>query len=284
MPATLNIKVNITPPEPSAQIEHQWHWRRISGLILVLACASSLLFYFVFSDEKANENLATEAAVVVANDVDKTQPVAAALPITTERLAAEVQPQTPAAEAAKLPKPAADETAEIDVEHPPVALPSEPAAANSAPLQIPPATVEETPAAEQMMPLEQEAASEPAVPTDTIGMALLQPNLVERHTLTTAIVQKEPQDKLPAGSIVTGGELQTLYYFTELSGLAGKTVHHRWLYNERVIADISLPVGSDRWRTYSSKRISASLPGQWRVELRGPSQELLAYYDFYRQP
>ena len=53
--------------------------------------------------------------------------------------------------------------------------------------------------------------------------------------------------------------------YTELRGLAGQTVSHRWLRNGQTVAVISFKVEGDRWRVHSNKRVTPDMAGAWQV-------------------
>lgn len=79
-------------------------------------------------------------------------------------------------------------------------------------------------------------------------------NVVER-------IPQEPGDVFPSS-------VEKLYAFTRVEGATVETqIKHLWFYNDRLMAEVSLPVRSANWRTYSSKRILPQWKGQWRVDI-----------------
>jgi hypothetical protein len=57
-----------------------------------------------------------------------------------------------------------------------------------------------------------------------------------------------------------------LYCFTRVVGADEDTeVVHVWYYQDNEMARVTLPVRSNDWRTYSSKRFLPNWKGQWRV-------------------
>lgn len=86
---------------------------------------------------------------------------------------------------------------------------------------------------------------------------------VSRTAFTSAIENKEPVSDMQQIS----SDISRVYFFTELTGLNGHTIIHRWEYNGQVLAEISFQVGGDRWRTWSSKNILASWTGKWQVSV-----------------
>lgn len=85
-----------------------------------------------------------------------------------------------------------------------------------------------------------------------------------RAQFTTGIKKREPIDE--AGPVILAKkDLKRLYYFTEVKGMAGETLIHRWEHEGEVMAKVRFPIGGDPWRTYSSKYLTPAMTGQWRV-------------------
>ncbi len=86
---------------------------------------------------------------------------------------------------------------------------------------------------------------------------------VARAVFTQGINDREPIDAVSTVS----NDANQIYYFTELKDMAGQTVTHRWEYNGKVMAEVPFNVGSDRWRTYSSKNLDPLWLGEWKVSV-----------------
>lgn len=86
---------------------------------------------------------------------------------------------------------------------------------------------------------------------------------VYRSAFTTAIENKEPVSELD----VISSDTPTVYFFTELRGLNGHTVTHRWDYSGETMAEVSFEIGGDRWRTWSSKSMLPAWSGVWEVSV-----------------
>jgi len=89
---------------------------------------------------------------------------------------------------------------------------------------------------------------------------------VVRAQFTHGISKREPVDNVERFSLsaLNTGSVK-LYFFSELRNLKGKTIEHRWLYEDNEVAKVKFRVGGDRWRVYSSKNISADKEGTWSV-------------------
>lgn len=88
---------------------------------------------------------------------------------------------------------------------------------------------------------------------------------VVRAQLTSNVDNHEPVDDLGAAVTVSGNGIATIYYFTELQKMGGQTVTHRWQHNGKTVAEVDLNVGTNRWRTFSSKRLTRQMLGDWSV-------------------
>lgn len=105
------------------------------------------------------------------------------------------------------------------------------------------------------------AATTPAL-TTTAPASMLTPQ-VARAAFTTGITAREPDSQLAR---VSAG--QTVYYFTELVGLQGHVITHRWEKDGAFQLGLQFPVGGQRWRVHSSKMMTPNLPGTWTVTVQ----------------
>jgi len=98
-------------------------------------------------------------------------------------------------------------------------------------------------------------------PADDAQLAPL--GSVARSAFTQTIVAREPQDQI----ISLSNDQDAVYYFTEIRGMSGQEVVHRWLYNDNIMAEISFRIGSNRWRVWSQKYLASGWTGVWTVEV-----------------
>jgi Protein of unknown function (DUF2914) len=119
------------------------------------------------------------------------------------------------------------------------------------------------------------ASSQPSAP-DGGAVTILDDAHVGRAKLTTNVVNREPVDELGSTVQIPSSGEDFVYFFTEIRGMAGRTVTHRWQYGGSIVASVPFPIGSDRWRVYSRKAISANQAGAWTVTAVGPNGSELA--------
>lgn len=86
---------------------------------------------------------------------------------------------------------------------------------------------------------------------------------VARAVITTAVAEREPVNDLER--VMEGNE--KVLFFTELKGMQGQSVSHRWFYGEQMMAEVAFNVGGPRWRVWSSKKLLPEWGGEWRVEV-----------------
>lgn len=113
-----------------------------------------------------------------------------------------------------------------------------------------------------------------SIPTTTVAPPTQPPvplpAQVARATFTTGLAAREPINQV---SHINAG--QTVYYFTELTGLQGHVVTHRWEYNGQFQLGMQFPVGGERWRVQSSKSITPNMVGTWSVTVINDNGQIL---------
>lgn len=89
---------------------------------------------------------------------------------------------------------------------------------------------------------------------------------IRRAIITDAIESREPVTDLTNTDVKT--DTNKVYLFTEVIGKADTMITHRWFLDGKLEAEVILKIGSNRWRTYSSKSLfSPNHLGQWQVEV-----------------
>ncbi len=99
---------------------------------------------------------------------------------------------------------------------------------------------------------------------------------VARSAFTTAVEDREPVDQV--GQL--GNDNSIIYFFTEIKGMSGHTVIHRWEQGGEVRAEVSFNIGGDRWRVWSSKNLEPSWLGEWQVSVVDEGGNVIAQESF----
>jgi hypothetical protein len=110
-------------------------------------------------------------------------------------------------------------------------------------------------------------AQEPAAPAATPTS-----DKVPRAVFTTAVTNREPADQITS----LKNDVQQVYFFTELTGLDGQTITHKWEHAGEVTAEVKFDVKAPRWRVWSSKKFDPSWAGEWTVSVVDGSGAVLA--------
>ncbi len=175
----------------------------------------------------------------------------------------------PAAETAQATAP--EQTASTDVPTAPPAVappPPEQTQPTAEPEPEEPQPAAEPAAGEQREPQPQpQLAPNPTQrPGSTSGaVTILDESRIGRARLTSNVVNREPVDELGATMDIPAAGQKAVFFFTEVRGMAGRNVTHRWLRDGNVMASVPFPIGSDRWRVYSRKVIGGNETGSWTV-------------------
>ena len=84
---------------------------------------------------------------------------------------------------------------------------------------------------------------------------------IARANFTSAIEGREPVDQLTQ----LGTDKTSVYFFTEIRGMSGHSVTHRWESGGVQRFERTFSVGADRWRVWSNKTLSPDMAGEWKV-------------------
>lgn len=103
---------------------------------------------------------------------------------------------------------------------------------------------------------------------------------IARAVLTERIHEREPANDVGVHYVHSGKADQRLMLFTQVINHQDQDITHLWFYEDNLEAEITLPIGSENWRTFSSKLIPPQMTGQWRVLVVGANQDLLLEYNF----
>lgn len=108
------------------------------------------------------------------------------------------------------------------------------------------------------------------------AVALADNGGVARAQFTTGIDNREPVDQFQR----LGTSHDEATFFTELRGLEGRTVTHRWMHDGESHAEVEFDVGGPRWRVWSSKDLLPGWTGAWTVEVVDDTGELHGRWTF----
>ena len=90
---------------------------------------------------------------------------------------------------------------------------------------------------------------------------------VARALFTTGIVDREPVDQI----LVLNNKQNKVFFFTDLRHFDGKTIIHKWIYNNKVESVVEFKVKGPRWRVFSKKEVKPQQLGKWTVIIQDES-------------
>jgi hypothetical protein len=122
------------------------------------------------------------------------------------------------------------------------------------------------------------AEAKAAAPEFTVNTQILSKDIT-RADLANVIVDLEPKEVLQSTAELTEPFVK-LYFFTDLDNRAGDRITYIWSLNGKEAARIRVPVGSDRWRSHSSKNINKNMRGEWKVVVTDQQGDTLASSEF----
>lgn len=97
--------------------------------------------------------------------------------------------------------------------------------------------------------------------------AVMAEGVVARALFASDILDREPIDELGEVINVEYGEIQRVYFFTDLRDMEGSQVSHIWKLDDQVEVEIPFDIGGNRWRIWSSKRLMPGFDGKWSVDV-----------------
>lgn len=107
------------------------------------------------------------------------------------------------------------------------------------------------------------ARAEPLPQTNSPSAAHSISGSVARSAFTLAVVDREPRERITE----LNSNQRHIYFFTELKGMTGQNIIHRWAYKGQTMAEVKFNIGAPRWRVWSSKTLMPSWTGEWTVSV-----------------
>jgi hypothetical protein len=115
----------------------------------------------------------------------------------------------------------------------------------------------------------------PDYPDTTTQEPAIQDDMVKRAVICSGVSNHEPTDSLT----MIPPTMNKVFFFTEIAGLEGKTITHRWLKDGAKVADVRISVATNRYRCHSSRSV-AGKSGNWSVQVLGEDGEKLVERSF----
>ena len=76
------------------------------------------------------------------------------------------------------------------------------------------------------------------------------------ENISNAVFSLDVEDRVPINIVEeVDNSLGKIYFFTNIRNLSGERITHRWIYQGRVMAEVSFNINGPRWRVWSSKNL-----------------------------
>ncbi|MGB0860170.1 MAG: DUF2914 domain-containing protein [Pseudoalteromonas spongiae] len=278
--ATLANKQNQSAQNAKpSEVEYQWRWARVFAALLlvvvVLVLATMYLFPNTKNPKETSQSLTKASVQQGSSTVVKTITSAVNNAKNTDNETEKVglsqsSPAELPIEKASVTQPAIEQRVELELSNPTDVDNSEAVVSESVTNNSLAKTAENSDELlEQAVSVDIEQQANENSNGDLADIALgakMNTQSVTRALLSRDIKAREPVDII-GERIARASFTKKLYFFTEVNGLKGKVVRHKWYFQDQLQADVELSIFAERYRTYSSKNIAALQLGEWRVEL-----------------
>ncbi|WP_168171519.1 DUF2914 domain-containing protein [Lacimicrobium sp. SS2-24] len=107
-----------------------------------------------------------------------------------------------------------------------------------------------------------------------LGVALGTQADVLRSQLTSEIQNREPVDDLQDEVVGRTGEITRVWFFTHIENRMNQQIVHKWFHQGTLMAEVTFDIGSNSWRTWSSKDLLPKWQGGWQVQVWAGDQIL----------
>ena len=102
-----------------------------------------------------------------------------------------------------------------------------------------------------------------------------------QQNISEAEFAKKIIDRVPINIVREfDNSLGKIYFFTNIRNLQDTSITHRWIYNNKVMADVVFDIKGSRWRVWSSKNLWHTWTGKWIVEVLTSENEVLYKKEF----
>jgi len=88
---------------------------------------------------------------------------------------------------------------------------------------------------------------------------------------TTKISKRYPTDRVS----FLDNPHQAVSFFTEVLGMQGHTITHRWIYRGAVVYEASFKISGPKWKFWSTQVLPADKAGTWQVEVVDEGNKVL---------
>ncbi len=93
---------------------------------------------------------------------------------------------------------------------------------------------------------------------------------------------KAIEERMPVeAGVEFSSDMEQIYLWCKVTGMTDTTtIKHLWIYQEKQLASVSLPVRSSSFRTWSSKKLLPQWVGDWEVRVVDADDNILKSLKF----
>lgn len=103
------------------------------------------------------------------------------------------------------------------------------------------------------------------------------PIVVEEAVIASGVESLTPV----APGISFDANIGRLYCFNRIkTNLQQAVIKHLWFHGDKMVMEVTLPIKSSNWRTYSTKTILPSSSGDWKVDVTSEDGTILKTLKF----
>ncbi len=103
------------------------------------------------------------------------------------------------------------------------------------------------------------------------------PIVIEEAVIATGVESLTPV----APGVSFDATIGRLYCFTRIkTHLQQAVIKHLWFHGDKMVMEVTLPIKSSNWRTYSMKTILPSAGGDWKVDVTSEDGTILKTLNF----
>lgn len=74
--------------------------------------------------------------------------------------------------------------------------------------------------------------------------------------------------------------IRQVAFFTEVENAQNKTIYHRWVYQNQVMATVALNIESAKYRTWSTKQLTSAWVGAWHIDVLDNNKNVIFRHHF----
>jgi hypothetical protein len=138
---------------------------------------------------------------------------------------------------------------------------------------------------QQLALLEEQSKPVPVVNTEAKPVFKQTELEVYSPRIKRFVLAQGVKNRVPIGSIediqFNQANSVRVYAYSIAVGLMNDTLYYIWRLNDTEIARVTVEVGGEHWRSYSSKQIKLIAHGDWSVTLVNKEEEVLAVSRFH---